>query len=180
MKNLKGFHEFAIDETVNEYYSGEFSYLGREKDTLLGQKLADIRDRIKRDVDYSQGTTELSKSDHLDSPVWLLKNLFAGLAGAASGVAELFAPSKEDRAELKKASKEGDLSQDDVIELWSEKLGPKTTEKDLENFVKRSEKVALKRYGKSWNYDDPKGKDQKEFAEMIKKGEQEIAKRMKK
>ena len=180
MKNLKKFHEFAIEETVNEYYGGDFSYLGKVRSTKLAQKLEDIRDRVSRDIEYKHGGQELGKSDSLDSPVWLLKNLFAGIAGAASEVAELFAPNKEARKELKKSAKDGNISQDEVIDLWSEKLGPTTTEKDLEDFAKKSERVAIKRYGKAWDYNNPKGKEQKNFADMIRKGEEEIVKRMKK
>jgi hypothetical protein len=175
MKNLKKFHEFAIKEAVNEYYGGDFGYLGKERSTKLGQKLEDIRGRVKRGID----SQEMGKSDHLDSPVWLLKNLFAGVVGAASEVAELFAPNKKDRNDLKKAAKDGELSQDDVIDLWSEKLGPTTTEKDLENFVKRSERIGIRRYGKEWNYNNPRGKEQKDFADSIRKGEDQIARRMK-
>jgi len=180
MKNLKKFHEFAINEAINEYYSSDFGYLGKERSTKLGQKLEDIRNRVRRDIDYSQGSQEMGKTDHLDSPVWVLKNLFAGLVGTASEVAELFALSKRDRNEIKKASKDGKLSQEEIIELWSEKLGPTTTERDLEDFVKRSERIGIKRYGKEWDYNDPKDKDQKKFVDAIRKGEDQIAKRMKK
>ena len=100
--------------------------------------------------------------------------------GEAAEVADLFAPNKKDKSELKKAAKDGKISQDDVIELWSDKLGPETTEKDLEGFARKSEKIALKRYGKDWNYNEPKGEEQKNFANMIRKGEEEIVKRMKK
>ena len=179
MKNLKKFHEFAINEALNEYYGGDFSYLGKERSTKLGQRLEDIRDRVKRDIEYKHGGQEIGKSDQLDSPVWLLKNIFSGLVGAASEVAELFAPTKKDRGELKRASKDGNVSPDEIVDLWSEKLGPTTTEKDLDNFVKRSERIAVKRYGKCWDYNNPKGKEQKSFADMIRKGEEEIVKRMK-
>jgi hypothetical protein len=63
---------------------------------------------------------------------------------------------------------------------WREDLGPTTTEKDLEKFAKKSEETAFKRYGKDWDYIQSKGGDQKKFADMIKKGENEIVKRMKK
>jgi hypothetical protein len=181
MKNLKNFREFDDNEGLNEYYGGEFSSIGKIRSTKLSQRLEDIRDRVKRDIDYSTWSSQgKSEYDILDSPGWITKNLIAGLAGAAAEVTDLFAPNKKDKSELRKAAKDGKISQDDVIELWSDKLGPTTTEKDLEGFAKKSEKIALKRYGKEWNYSDPKGKDQKDFADMIRRGEEEIVKRMKK
>jgi hypothetical protein len=175
MKNLQNFKEFSI----NEYYGGDFSSLGKVRSTKLGQRLEDIRTRLKRDIDFdSRYGTSASKYDILDSPGWLSKNIFAGLAGAASEVAEIFAPNKKDKKELKDAAKKGKISQDEVIDLWSDKLGPTTTEKDLEDFARKSEKVALKRYGKDWDYNNPKGEEQKNFADMVRKGEDEIVKRM--
>lgn len=181
MKNLKNFKEFNSTEGLNEYYGGEFASLGKERSTKLGQKLEGIRNRIKRDIDYDRwSSTGKSEYDVLDSPGWLTKNVLAGVVGAASEVAELFSPNKEGRAKLKKSAKDGEVTQDEVIELWSDKLGPSTTEKDLENFARKSEKIAVKRYGKEWDYNKPKGKEQENFAKMIRRGEEEIVKRMKK
>ncbi len=177
MKNLQDFKEFSI----NEYYGGDFSSLGKVRSTKIGQRLEDIRSRIRRDIDFdSKYGSSSSKYDILDSPGWLSKNIFAGIAGAASEVAELFSLNRGDRKILKNLSKKGEVSQDDVVELWSDKLGPTTNQKDLEDFVRKTEKVALKRYGKEWNYSSPKGEDQKKFADLIRKGENEITKKMKK
>jgi hypothetical protein len=177
MKNLHNFRDFSI----NEYYGGDFSGLGKVRSTKLGQRLEDIRSRMKRDIDFdSRYGSASSKYDILDSPGKLTKNIFAGLAGAASEVAEIFSLNKGDRGELKDKSRGKKITQDEVIDLWSDKLGPTTTMKDLENFARKSEGVALKRYGKEWDYNNPKGEDQKKFADMIRRGEEEIAKRMKK
>lgn len=181
MKNLKNFKEFDSSKELNEYYGGDFSSLGKVRSTKIGQKLEDIRNRVKRDIEYDRWSSSgRNEYDVLESPGWLAKSLLSGLAGAASEVAELFSPNREDRIRLKKSAKDGKISQDEVIELWSDKLGPTTTEKDLENFARKSEKIALKRYGKEWDYNNPKSGEQKKFAEMIRRGEEEIAKRMKK
>ena len=84
---------------------------------------------------------------------------------------------KDKKKDKDKDSREKKDPQKD-FEGWREDLGPTTTEKDLEKFAEKSEKVAIKRYGKDWNYDSPKPGEQKEFANMIRKGETEIAKRM--
>ena len=57
----------------------------------------------------------------------------------------------------------------------SEDSAPKAENSDK---PEKSEKAAIKRYGKDWNYDSPKTGEQKKFANMIRKGETEIVKRM--
>lgn len=175
MKNLKNFQEFAEDKGLNEYYTN-FNYsLPKERSTKLGQKLEDIRSNIRREMDrkYGFGTNTGFQMDTLDSPGYLLGSIFSGLAGAASGAAEILSP--RGKKGLIKNPKAEDSRSEVEIEKWGEKLGPRTTEKDLENFAKKSEEIALRRYGKDWSYNNPKTPDQRKFANLIRKREEELA-----
>jgi hypothetical protein len=173
MAKMKNFMDFKTFST-NESYYNEFSYL-RDKDrsTELGRRLERVRGRVRdkfsSDTFYGDKPWRSEKSDSIN---FLAGKAISGLLGLGAATADLFA-SKGDKGEKEKDPEK-------AFSGWREDLGPTTTEKDLEKFVKKSEETAFKRYGKSWNYDDPKGEEQKKFADEIKKGENEIVKRMKK
>lgn len=176
MKNLKRFSEFDKDQEIMEsyYHADYFGSIGKERKTKLAQKLDDIRNNLRRESGYSYyGDSKDKDTGVLGSPGKLMKKLVSASIGVAAEVAELF-PTKR-----RKSPKKGEVTTDnDQIELWKEDLGAKTTEKDLVDFAKRSEDMALKRYGKRWDYKNPKGEDQKKYADLIRKGEEEIINRM--
>ena len=172
MKNFMDFKTFSVTES----YYNEFSYLrDKERSTEIGKKLEGIRGRVKdqfrTEDSYAEKPWRSAKKDAIS---WLAGEAISGLLGVGAAAADLFGKSKEDRKQLK------DEDPGKAFSGWKENLGSTSTEKDLESFVKKSEETAFKRYGKSWDYSNPKGEDQKKFADMIKKGENEIVKRMKK
>ena len=159
--------------SVNEYYYNDFpSFRDKERSTELGRRLETVRSRVRDDIRSSRGYGEkANRVENLDSANWFVKQALAGVLGLGAAAADLFGAKKDKDSRDKK-----DPQKD--FEGWREDLGPTTTEKDLEKFAEKSEKVAIKRYGKDWNYDSPKAGEQKKFADMIGKGETEIAKRM--
>ena len=159
--------------SVNEDYYNEFSStLGKERSTEVGRRLEAARSRVRDDIRSSRGYGEkANRVENLDSANWFVKQALAGVLGLGAAAADLFGAKKDKDSRDKK-----DPQKD--FEGWREDLGPTTTEKDLEKFAEKSEKVAIKRYGKDWNYGSPKAGEQKKFADMIEKGETEIAKRM--
>ena len=161
MKNFMNFKEFS----VNESYYNDFSYLGKDRRTELGRKLERMRADVKSEA----------SSQKLFGDIGLNKVL-SGLFRVGAATADILGK-KGERGSSKEKKKE---ETQDAFSGWREDLGPTTTEKDLEKFVKKSEETAFKRYGKSWDYNNPKGEEQKKFADMVKKGENEIVKRMKK
>jgi hypothetical protein len=161
MKNFMDFKTFSVSES----YYNDFSYLrDKERSTEIGKKLEGIRGRVKdqfrTEDSYGEKPWRSSKKDAVS---WLAGAAISGLIGIGAATADLFGKSKEEKA----------------FSGWKENLGSTSTEKDLETFVKKSEETAFKRYGKSWDYDNPKGEEQEKFADMIKRGENEIVKRMK-
>jgi hypothetical protein len=178
MKNFKSFREFHTESEVNEYYS-DYSYYGKSRKTKLAQKLDDIRQNLKRGSRYDSFSYGGDKDipDVLKSPGRLFRSLVSGLFRGAAEVVDLFAPGSSGKSKVEKMAKSKKVTSDDVVDLWKEDLSSKTTEKDLVDFVKRSEGIALKRYGKKWDYKNPVGEDQKKFADLIKRGEEEIIKR---
>jgi hypothetical protein len=172
MKNFMDFKTFSVSES----YYNEFSYLkDEERSSELGKKLERVRGRVKdqfRSEDsYGEKPWRSSKKDAIN---WLAGEAISGVLGLGAAAADLFGKSREDKKKLK------DEDPDKAFSPWREDLGSTATEKDLEKFVKKSEETAFKRYGKSWDYNNPKGAEQKKFADMIKKGESEIVSRMKK
>ena len=170
MKNFMDFKTFSVSES----YYNDFSYLGKDRKTELGKKLEKIRGRVddefKTEDTYGEKSWRSSKRDAVS---WLAGAAISGLLDIGAAAADLFGKSKEDKKRLK------DEDPEKSFNAWEENLGSTSTEKDLETFVKKSEETAFKRYGKSWNYDNPKGEEQKKFADMIKNGENELVKRMK-
>lgn len=151
--------------SVNEYYYNDFSsFRDKDRSTELGKRLETVRSGVRDSI-------RSSRAENMDSAKWFVKQTIAGVLGLGASAADLFGAKKD------KGTKDKKDPQKD-FEGWREDLGPTTTEKDLEKFVERSEKVAIKRYGKDWNYGSPKAGEQKEFADMIGKGETEIVKRM--
>ncbi len=152
--------------SLNEYYYNDFSPI-RDKDrsSKIGRRLEAARTSV-RDSIRSQ-----NQEKDMDSARFFVKKTLAGALGFAAATADLFG-SKKDKDSRAKKNPQKDF------EGWREDLGPSTTEKDLDKFAEKSEKVAVKRYGKDWSYDSPKTEDQKKFADYIKKGENEIIKRM--
>jgi hypothetical protein len=170
MKNFMDFKTFSVNE---EYYNDFSSIRDKERSTEIGKRLEAARSRVRDDIRSSRGYGEkTNRIENLDSANWFFKQTLAGVLGLGAAAADLFGKKKDKDSRDKK-----DPQKD--FEGWREDLGPTTTEKDLEKFAEKSEKVAIKRYGKDWNYDSPKTEDQKKFADMIKKGENEIVKRMK-
>lgn len=167
MKNLKDFNNFSL----NEYYS-DFSYLGSDRSTEVGRRLERMKDRVKQNIDFSDPSIT-GQSTTLGAPGLLAKQLLRGVLGLGAATADLFGKKGEKRSKKK-------IDPEKEFEGWKEDLGPKTTEKDLESFAKKSEMVALKKFGKDWDYNKPKTPEQKKFADYIRRGEEEIAKRMKK
>jgi hypothetical protein len=161
MKNFMNFKEFS----VNESYYNDFSYLGKDRRTELGRKLERMRADVKSEA----------SSQKLFGDI-VLNKVLSGLFRVGAATADILGK-KGERGSSKEKKKE---ETQDAFSGWREDLGPTTTEKDLEKFVKKSEETAFKRYGKSWDYNNPKGEEQKKFADMVKKGENEIVKRMKK
>lgn len=161
MKNFMDFKTFSVSES----YYNDFSYFGKDRSTELGRKLERIRGRVKSEAPNQKLYGDM-----------IVNKLFSGLLGIGAAASDALGKKREGKKD-KKESKE-DMGKS--FSEWSENLGPTTTEKDLEKFAKKSEEAAFKRYGKSWDYSNPKGPEQKKFADMIKKGESEIAKRMKK
>lgn len=162
--------------SMNETYYNEFSYL-RDKDrsTELGTRLERVRGRVRDKFSAENFYGDKPwRSERQDSINFLAGKAISGLLNLGASTADLFGSKKKDKASG------GKEDPDAAFNGWREDLGPTTTEKDLEKFVKKSEETAFKRYGKSWDYSNPKGEDQKKFAEEIKKGENEIVKRMKK
>ena len=155
------FKEFS----VNESYYNDFSYLGKDRRTELGRKLERMRADVKSEA----------SSQKLFGDI-VLNKVLSGLFRVGAAPADILGK-KGERGSSKEKKKE---ETQDAFSGWREDLGPTTTEKDLEKFVKKSEETAFKRYGKSWDYNNPKGEEQKKFADMVKKGENEIVKRMKK
>lgn len=170
MKNFMDFKTFSINE---DYYNDFSSIRDKERSTAIGKRLEAARSRVRDDIRSSKGYGEkTNRIENLDSANWIFKQTLAGVLGLGAAAADLFAKKKGADSRDKK-----DPQKD--FEGWREDLGPSTSEKDLEKFAEKSEKVAIKRYGKDWNYDAPKTEDEKNFAEMIRKGENEIAKRLK-
>jgi len=161
MKNFMNFKEFS----VNESYYNDFSYLGKDRRTELGRKLERMRANVKSEASSQKMFGDI-----------VLNKVLSGLFRAGAATADILGK-KNEKGESKEKKKE---DTQDAFSGWREDLGPTTTEKDLEKFVKKSEETAFKRYGKSWDYNNPKGEDQKKFADTIRKGENEIVKRMKK
>ena len=159
--------------SVNEYYYNDFSsFRDKARSTELGRSLEAARSRVRDDIRSSRGYGEkANRVENLDSANWFIKQTLAGVLGFGAAAADLFGAKKDKDSRDKK-----DPQKD--FEGWRLDLGPTTTEKDLEKFAEKSEKVAIKRYGKDWSYDSPKTEEQKKFADMIRKGETEIAKRM--
>lgn len=155
------FKEFS----VNESYYNDFSYLGKDRRTELGRKLERMRADVKSEA----------SSQKLFGDI-VLNKVLSGLFRVGAATADILGK-KGERGSSKEKKKE---ETQDAFSGWREDLGPTTTEKDLEKFVKKSEETAFKRYGKSWDYNNPKGEEQKKFADMVRKGENEIVKRMKK
>lgn len=167
MKNFMGFKEFSIQES---YYS-DYSYLrDPERSTELGKRLEIVRRRVKDKLPQDDFRNAEGYSNSVN---FLLGKAVTGLLGLGAATSDLFKKSGRKDQDGKREDPERAFSG------WREDLGPVTTEGDLENFVRKSEESALKRYGKSWNYNKPEGRDQERFAEAIRKGEAEILKRMK-
>ena len=170
MKNFMDFKTFSVSES----YYNDFSYLGKDRKTELGKKLEKIRGRVddefKTEDTYGEKSWRSSKRDAVS---WLAGAAISGLLDIGAAAADLFGKSKEDKKRLK------DEDPEKSFNAWKENLGSTSTEKDLETFAKKSEETAFKRYGKSWDYDNPKGEEQEKFADMIKRGENELVKRMK-
>jgi len=169
MKNFMDFKTFSVNE---DYYNEFSSIRDKERSTELGKRLEAARSRVRDDIRSSRGYGEkANRVENLDSANWFFKQTLAGVLGLGAAAADLFGSKKgKDSRDKKDPQKD--------FEGWRLDLGPTTTEKDLERFAERSEKAAIKRYGKDWNYDSPKPGEQKEFANMIRKGETEIVKRM--
>lgn len=161
MKNFMNFKEFS----VNESYYNDFSYLGKDRRTELGRKLERMRADVKSET----------SSQKLFGDI-VLNKVLSGLFRVGAAAADMLGKKGEKGSPKEKKKEETQ----DAFSGWREDLGPTTTEKDLEKFVKKSEETAFKRYGKSWDYNNPKGEEQKKFADMVRKGENEIVKRMKK
>lgn len=161
MKNFMNFKEFS----VNESYYNDFSYLGKDRRTELGRKLERMRANVKSEASSQKMFGDI-----------VLNKVLSGLFRAGAATADILGKKNEKGASKEKKKEDTQ----DAFSGWREDLGPTTTEKDLEKFVKKSEETAFKRYGKSWDYNNPKGEDQKKFADTIRKGENEIVKRMKK
>lgn len=155
------FKEFS----VNESYYNNFPHLGKDRKTELGRKLERIRSDVKAEA----------SSQKLFGDILLNKTL-SGLLRLGAATSDLFG--KRGEGKRNKIKNEEGINR--TFDGWREDLGPTTTERDLEKFVKKSEETAFKRYGKSWDYNNPKGAEQKEFADEIRNGENEILKRMKK
>lgn len=167
MKNFMGFKEFSLQES---YYS-DYSYLrDTERSTELGKRLEMVRRRVKEKFPEE---SYIDSSGYSNSVNFLFGKAVSGLLGLGAATSDLF--KKSDRKDLEGKSEDPERA----FSGWREDLGPVTTEGDLANFVRKSEESALKRYGKSWNYNKPEGQDQERFAEAIRKGEAEIIKRMK-
>jgi len=161
MKNFMNFKEFS----VNESYYNDFSYLGKDRRTELGRKLERMRADVKSETSSQKMFGDI-----------VLNKVLSGLFRVGAATADILGK-RDERGSSKEKKKE---DAPDSFSGWREDLGPTTTEKDLEKFVKKSEETAFKRYGKSWDYNNPKGGEQKKFADMVRKGENEIVKRMKK
>lgn len=161
MKNFMNFKEFS----VNESYYNDFSYLGKDRRTELGRKLERMRANVKSEASSQKMFGDI-----------VLNKVLSGLFRVGAATADILGKKNEKGASKEKKKEDTQ----DAFSGWREDLGPTTTEKDLEKFVKKSEETAFKRYGNSWDYNNPKGEDQKKFADMIRKGENEIVKRMKK
>ena len=161
MKNFMDFKTFS----VNESYYNDFSYLGKDRRTELGRKLERMRADVKSETSSQKMFGDI-----------VLNKVLSGLFRVGAATADILGK-KGERGSSKEKKKE---DAQDSFSGWREDLGPTTTEKDLEKFVKKSEETAFKRYGKSWDYNNPKGGEQKKFADMVRKGENEIVKRMKK
>ena len=155
------FKEFS----VNESYYNDFSYLGKDRRTELGRKLERMRADVKSETSSQKMFGDI-----------VLNKVLSGLFRVGAATADILGK-KGERGSSNEKKKE---DAQDSFSGWREDLGPTTTEKDLEKFVKKSEETAFKRYGKSWDYNNPKGGEQKKFAGMVRKGENEIVKRMKK
>lgn len=161
MKNFMDFKTFSVSES----YYNDFSYFGKDRSTELGRKLERIRGRVKAEAPNQKLYGDM-----------IVSKLVSGLLGLGAAASDALGRSGEGKKEKRDKKEETEKA----FSEWSENLGPTTTEKDLEKFAKKSEEAAFKRYGKSWDYNNPKGSDQKKFADAIKKGESEIASRMKK
>lgn len=155
------FKTFSVNE---DYYNDFSSFRDKDRSTKLGRRLETVRSGVRDSIRAGRG-------EDMDSANWFIKQALSGVLGLGASAADLFG-SKKDKGTKNKKDPQKDF------EGWREDLGPTTTEKDLEKFVERSEKIAIKRYGKDWNYGSPKAGEQKKFADMIEKGETEIAKRM--
>jgi hypothetical protein len=161
MKNFMDFKTFSVNE---DYYNDFSSFRDKDRSTKLGRRLETVRSGVRDKI-------RSSREENMDSANWFIRQALSGVLGLGASAADLFGAKKD------KGTKDKKDPQKD-FEGWREDLGPTTTEKDLERFAERSEKAAIKRYGKDWNYDSPKAGEQKEFANMIRKGETEIVKRM--
>ena len=156
------FKTFSVNE---DYYNDFSSFRDKDRSTKLGRRLETVRSGVRDSIRAGRG-------ENMDSANWFIKQALSGVLGLGASAADLFGAKKDKSSKDKKDDPQKDF------EGWREDLGPTTTEKDLEKFAEKSEKVAIKRYGKDWNYGSPKAGEQKKFADMIEKGETEIAKRM--
>lgn len=173
MKNLKDFKEFSVNEEY-DYYS-DFDYLPRERRTKLARKLDSIRSRVKAGLPQS---TPETRENNFDAVNWLSRKLLSGVLGIGAAASDLLAPKKSDKDLLAKKD-DGNIDVDKSFDAWKSNLGPTTTEKDLEEFAERSQKIGYKKFGRSFDYNHPAGEDQKKYADLVKQAEEEMAKRMK-
>jgi hypothetical protein len=175
MKNLLNFRDFSLNEGYYEDYGW-----GREKErkTEVAKRLETIRQRALRRIDYSNlSQPKPWEKGRGPNPVnWLLGKAYTGLLGASASVADLFAPKEKDGKEKDKPESKGEKKSG--FEEWKGSLGEKATEKDLEDFITRSEIIGKRKFGSNWDYKNPKTPEEKKYAQEVRKGELEILQRM--
>jgi len=176
MKNFMDFKTFSsLDE--GEYYN-EFPYLkSKERSTELGKSLERVRTRVKDELGPSYGYDEKPwRSDKYDAVDFLAGKAISGILDVTAEVADMLGGAFKKGEKKKNQSKE-EYQKD--FEEWKVTLSPQTSKQDLEKYAEESQKVALKRYGKDFDFNKPKNSGEKVFTSRVKQGEDEIIKRMK-
>lgn len=173
---MKNFMDFKTFSSLNEDYYNDFSYIkGKERKTELAKSLERVRSRVKSDLAPEiENFDKPWRSSSYDAVHVLTGKIASGLLDVTAEVADMFG------GVFKKGKKE--LSKEEYdkgFEGWKENLSPQTSKQDLEKYAEETEKVAIQRYGKDFDFNNPKTKSEKTFVSRVKNGEDEIVKRMK-
>lgn len=167
--------DFKTFSSVNEGYYNDFSDIeSTERKTTLAKSLERVRDRVKDQFrpDYAEKPW---RSEKYDAAHYLGGKIISGILGVTAEVADLVGGA------FKKGKKDDDLTkkeEDEAFDRFSDSLSPSPSQKDLENYAEQTQKLAIQRYGKKFSLNSPQNPSQENFVRRVKRGEDEIIKRM--